>query len=297
MTARPVLRRGDFGEWVLRLQEALLEAGFDPGILDSDFGSRTEQAVLAFQEASGLEADGVVGPMTWDVLEVSEDVDPDAFPDDAGGDETGGDTSVDWSTVDGDERMRYVMVSLVEEHGYPMNGAAGVVGNLWAESGLLPNRIEGSSSASPMRARDFSGTTVDFTPGEIRDRDRSTQLGPALPGVGLAQWTSPHRRSGLFQHSYQGRVLGDEILFDMDAQVDYLVAEMRSGYLGVHGVVTDPDVSVDDASDEVVYNFEVPGSVLEGGTKLPRTDPRVQGTFQARRAHSHRALRSYEPGQ
>ena len=53
-------------------------------------------------------------------------------------------------------------------------------------------------------------------------------------------------------------------------------------------------MSVDDASDEVVYNFEVPGSILAGGAKLPRTDPRVQATFQQRRNHSQRASSVYQ---
>jgi hypothetical protein len=61
----------------------------------------------------------------------------------------------------------------------------------------------------------------------------------------------------------------------------------------VHRVLSDPLVSVDDASDEVVYNFEVPGSILAGGVKLPRTDPRVQATFEQRRQHSRRASDVY----
>src|SRR5262245_50677384 len=53
----------------------------------------------------------------------------------------------DWQTVSQDERVLYVMTMLVETHGYPENGAAGLVGNLMSESGVLPNRIERSASA------------------------------------------------------------------------------------------------------------------------------------------------------
>jgi hypothetical protein len=112
-------------------------------------------------------------------------------------------------------------------------------------------------------------------------------------GVGLAQWTSTGRRSGLFRHAYRGNVLGAEILFSMQAQVGYLVREMHTGFARVNRVVSDAHVSVDDASDEVVYNFEVPGSILAGGAKLPRTDSRVQATFQLRRRHSQRASSLY----
>ena len=53
-------------------------------------------------------------------------------------------------------------------------------------------------------------------------------------------------------------------------------------------------MSVEDACDEVVYDFEVPGSVLQGGKKLPRTDGKVQQTFQGRRVHAQRAARAYQ---
>lgn len=70
---------------------------------------------------------------------------------------------------------------------------------------------------------------------------------------------------------------------------------MQTSYARVNAAaLTDPQVSVDVASDEVVYNFEVPGSILQGGAKLPRTDPRVQQTFQVRRRHSQRASSTYQ---
>jgi hypothetical protein len=202
----------------------------------------------------------------------------------------------DWVDVDGDERMRYVMARLVEEYDYPVEGAAGIVGNLWAESGVLPNRIEGSAAATPMRARDFSGERVDFTPEQVMNRDRSAEQGPRLPGIGLAQWTAPGRRRGLFEHEYGGRRLGADILFDMDAQVDYLDHELRASYGRVHRLVTDEAVSVDDASDEILYSFETPGSIIEDGRRLPRSDERVQAVFRRRREPSRRALRTYRAG-
>jgi peptidoglycan hydrolase-like protein with peptidoglycan-binding domain len=66
---RPTLRRGSRVEDVAVLQEFLTRLGFDPGPVDGVFGGRTSRAVLDFQGASGLAADGVVGPKTWDALE------------------------------------------------------------------------------------------------------------------------------------------------------------------------------------------------------------------------------------
>jgi hypothetical protein len=79
----------------------------------------------------------------------------------------------------------------------------------------------------------------------------------------------------------------------MDVQIDYLVAELRTGFPGVNRVVREPTTSVATASDEVVYNFEVPGALLENGVKLPRSDPRVQAVFAARRRPSERARAAF----
>lgn len=65
--ASPVLRRGSSGPKVRDVQNALRVAGF-PVQLDGDFGSRTDEAVRAFQASRDLEADGVVGPATWAAL-------------------------------------------------------------------------------------------------------------------------------------------------------------------------------------------------------------------------------------
>lgn len=192
-----------------------------------------------------------------------------------------------------DERIITAMRLLTTKYGYPANGAAGIVGNLIAESGVIPHRIEGSRASTPMRAADFYGVVRTFTPEEVRDRSEAAKRGPRRPGVGIAQWTSSARRVGLFTHPIAGKPLGVGILTKLDAQVDYLITELQRSYRGVNEVLRRSDVTVDAAADEVVYRFEVPGAILEGGRLLPRTDPRVQAVFSARRAHAWRALTVY----
>ncbi|MFL5352938.1 peptidoglycan-binding domain-containing protein [Archangium sp.] len=67
-TSSPVsdtlLKNGSSGPEVESLQKQLAQAGFDPGGVDGTFGPNTEAAVMAFQKAQGLEADGVAGPQT-----------------------------------------------------------------------------------------------------------------------------------------------------------------------------------------------------------------------------------------
>ncbi|MBQ9030848.1 MAG: peptidoglycan-binding protein [Parasporobacterium sp.] len=59
---------GMTGDGVLALQNALAAAGFNPGPLDGYFGDMTYNAVLLYQEASGLYVDGIVGPYTGSAL-------------------------------------------------------------------------------------------------------------------------------------------------------------------------------------------------------------------------------------
>jgi hypothetical protein len=186
-------------------------------------------------------------------------------------------------------RVVRVMRLLVGRYGFPVNGAAGLVGNLIAESGVLPNRIEGSSAATPMRAPDFGGRLQDFTPEQVRDRSFSRRTGPRSPGIGIAQWTSAGRRAGLFTHALAGRVPGAAILSDLDAQVDYLVSELRGPYRAVLATLMAPGVSAGQASDAVVLRFERPAAVLD----RPPSDPTVQAVLQRRRAHAATALRMY----
>ncbi len=49
---------------VILVQQKLAAKGFDPGVIDGIWGKRTDAAVRAFQAARGLQADGIVGPLT-----------------------------------------------------------------------------------------------------------------------------------------------------------------------------------------------------------------------------------------
>ncbi len=68
---KPTLRKGNRGDNVKELQETLNRLGYDCGNADGVFGTKTKQAVEAFQRASGLAVDGVVGKNTWAALEAA----------------------------------------------------------------------------------------------------------------------------------------------------------------------------------------------------------------------------------
>ncbi|MBZ0126830.1 MAG: N-acetylmuramidase family protein, partial [Rhodocyclaceae bacterium] len=62
------MRKGDTGASVRELQHRLAAAGFEVE-KDGWFGDKTEAAVVAFQQRTGLVADGIAGPKTMAVLE------------------------------------------------------------------------------------------------------------------------------------------------------------------------------------------------------------------------------------
>ena len=64
------IRRGDRGEAVKTAQQLLYHKGYEAGNADSIFGENTEKAVRALQKNYGIAVDGIIGPDTWDSLEV-----------------------------------------------------------------------------------------------------------------------------------------------------------------------------------------------------------------------------------
>lgn len=100
-------------------------------------------------------------------------------------------------------------------------GAAGLMGNLYAESGLRPDNLQntyekklGMTDTSYTAAVD-GGTYTGF----VRD----------CAGYGLAQWTYWSRKQGLFNFAKAaGRSIGD-----LEMQLDFLMKELREGYKAV----------------------------------------------------------------
>lgn len=67
------LKNGSYGISVTKLQTALNNKGYSAGQADGIFGSKTYNAVINFQKASGLTPDGVAGPITQTKLYASNE--------------------------------------------------------------------------------------------------------------------------------------------------------------------------------------------------------------------------------
>jgi peptidoglycan hydrolase-like protein with peptidoglycan-binding domain len=74
--AEPNLQKGSTDPAVRDLQEALKALGHDPGPIDGVFGTTTETAVKAFQQARGITADGIVGKVTWINIDEADQSEP-----------------------------------------------------------------------------------------------------------------------------------------------------------------------------------------------------------------------------
>jgi peptidoglycan hydrolase-like protein with peptidoglycan-binding domain len=64
-----LLKRGMSGAAVKDAQGKLKKVGLDPGIVDGNFGLKTENAVKSFQTAKNFSTvDGIIGDQTWTML-------------------------------------------------------------------------------------------------------------------------------------------------------------------------------------------------------------------------------------
>ncbi|OUM58207.1 hypothetical protein PIROE2DRAFT_16579, partial [Piromyces sp. E2] len=124
-------------------------------------------------------------------------------------------------------------------------GAAGLIGNLYAESRLQPADLEkkyekqfGMKDEEYTRAVD-NGSYKKFT----------TDKG----GYGLVQWTSKNRKTKLLEYAKKrGTSIGD-----LQMQLDFLWIELQEGYQSLIKTLKKAS-SVQEASDAVMLIYEQP---------------------------------------
>ena len=199
-----------------------------------------------------------------------------------------------WTDIGPEYRIVYVMGRLIGNHRFSTNSAAALVGNLMIESALLPNRVERSSTGTPMRSVNRQGRVQDFTTEEIMNR--SPRSGPQYGGVGIAQWSTTRtsdRRSELFQF----RQIGAAILYDMDAQVDFMVHEIQNNFdfRDLNGVLSRSGVSIQEASDKILSDYFRPEAIIDRTTSPPRIRTRAEAAaiYDIRLRSSNEALDAY----
>lgn len=129
-------------------------------------------------------------------------------------------------------------------------GAAGLMGNLKAESNLEPQNLQNTFERK-LGYNDESYTAAV-------DSGSYHGFSTDAAGYGLAQWTYPARKAALLRFAKErGASIGD-----LGMQMDFLVQELRGSYPAVWAVLcTTADVKA--ASDVVLLQFERPADMSE----------------------------------
>lgn len=124
-------------------------------------------------------------------------------------------------------------------------GAAGLMGNLFAESGLNPKNLQNSYE------KKLGRTDENYT--AAVDNGSYTNFVHDSAGYGLAQWTHWSRKQNMLAFARAaGRSIGD-----LEMQLDFLYKELSEGYKSVLSTLK-TTTSVKAASDSILVNFERP---------------------------------------
>lgn len=143
---------------------------------------------------------------------------------------------------------RTIWNRLMKEFGNE-KGVAGLMGNLRAESGLYPDRVQGDIPYS-----DFSKQyTAEVDNGTIT-REVFAHNGPNGGGYGLAQWTFYTRKYALYDMWKSG---GYSSIGSVELGCDFLIHELKNSYSGLYDMIKNA-VSIRTVSDYILHDFENP---------------------------------------
>lgn len=142
-----------------------------------------------------------------------------------------------------------------------------MMGNLYAESGVIPNKVE---NLCLQRLREAGKYYTDATytafvdDGTISKDEFLHPLPGKCYGFAIVQWTTPSRKAGLYdlcksRHASIG---------DLTCQLEYLVTELQTQFKGLWTFLCQT-TDVTTASDRVLVEFECPADT-SGSVKKTR---------------------------
>lgn len=134
-----------------------------------------------------------------------------------------------------------------KSHGLNDFGTAGLMGNLYAESGLNPKNLQQTYE------RKLGYSNDSYT--DAVDHGIYTNFVKDSAGYGIAQWTFWSRKQALFSFAKSR----EKSIGDLNMQLDFLMKELREGYIGVLNTLCNA-TSVLEASNEVLFRFERPAN-------------------------------------
>ena len=134
-------------------------------------------------------------------------------------------------------------------------GCAGLMGNLYAESGLIPTNLQNSYE------KKLGYTDATYT--EAVDSGAYSNFVKDSAGYGLAQWTYWSRKQALQEYAKaSGKSIGD-----LDMQLAFIWKELSEGYKALLKTLQTA-TSVKDASTAVLTQYERPAD--QGASVQPK---------------------------
>lgn len=232
-----VLKQGAKGDTVKWLQQALNKIGNYNLAVDGSFGAATLKAVKDYQKNNNLEVDGSVGNLTRaSILKSLDNLNNNNNNNDNNEVSNGNNQILDTEKCIWD----YCYNKLKNVY-----GVSGLMGNLYAESGLKPNNLQDNYE------KKLGYTDSSYT--QAVDSGKYTKFAKDSAGYGLAQWTYLTRKQGLYDYAKLKKVsISDTIM-----QLEYLFKELESNYINVLKALKNAK-TVKSASDIVLTEFEKP---------------------------------------
>lgn len=124
-------------------------------------------------------------------------------------------------------------------------GIAGLMGNIYAESGLIPTNLQNTYE------RSLGYSDMEYT--KAVDNGSYTNFVKDAAGYGLCQWTYWSRKQNLLNYAKsKSKSIGD-----LEMQLDFLYKELSENYSSILSVLKNA-TSILQASNEVLTKFERP---------------------------------------
>lgn len=138
-----------------------------------------------------------------------------------------------------------IIWSYFEKKGFSKYGIAGLMGNLYAESGLYPQNLQNTYNSL------LGMTDAEYT--KAVDNETYSNFINDAAGYGLAQWTYWSRKKNLLNFAKEK----NKSIGDLNLQLDFLYQELQQEFSSVFKTLKSA-TSILEASNIVLFKFENP---------------------------------------
>ena len=175
--------------------------------------------------------------------------------------------------------------NFLKKEGFNDYGTAGLMGNLQAESGLLPNNLQDTFNSK------LGLSDEEYT--KRVDNGTYTNFVHDSAGYGLAQWTYWSRKQNLLNFAKsKGKSIGD-----LEIQLQFLITELRNSYRNSVYNILKTATSIQQASDVVLLNFECPANAQAQKIKRAQLGQNYYNKFVQKGENINMATNTYKKGQ